>query len=76
MGDQTAQRVINPGKMKEEVEREERRKKGTMTDKDREDHANEGFLKSAWHNITGQHRGLNGEEGKDEDEKKKGSGRG
>jgi molecular chaperone DnaJ len=76
MGDQTAQRVINPGKMKEEVEREERRKKGTMTDKDREDHANEGFLKSAWHNITGQHRGLNGEEGKDEDETKKGSGRG
>jgi molecular chaperone DnaJ len=35
-------------------------------------HENEGFLKSAWHNITGQHK----QEHRDEDEKKKGSGSG
>jgi molecular chaperone DnaJ len=76
MGDKTAQRVINPGKIKEEVERERRAKEGRMTDEDREFHRNEGFLKSAWHNITGQHRGLNGEGKKEDDEPKKGSGSG
>jgi molecular chaperone DnaJ len=71
MGDKSAKRVINPGKMKEEVEREARKAAGTST---AEDHSNEGFLKSAWHNITGQHKHLH-EDGKDDD-KKKGSGSG
>jgi molecular chaperone DnaJ len=71
MGDKSAKRVINPGKMKDEVEREAKRASGAAKD----EHANEGFLKSAWHNITGQHKHLN-EEGKEEEDKKKGSGSG
>tara|TARA_R110002003_G_scaffold64_11_gene6055 strand:+ start:8321 stop:9772 length:1452 start_codon:yes stop_codon:yes gene_type:complete len=70
MGDKTAKRVIHPGKMKEEVEREAKKKMG-------EAHEGEGFLKSAWHNLTGQHRNLTKEEQKEadeEEEKKKGSG--
>jgi molecular chaperone DnaJ len=67
MGDKTAQRVINPGKMREDIEREEKRGAG--------EHDGEGFLKNAWHNITGQHKQAS-EEGKREDEKKKGSGSG
>jgi molecular chaperone DnaJ len=74
MGDKTAQRVINPGKIKEQVERDARRAAGAATD----EHANEGFLKSAWHNITGQHKHLNEEQRKaeEEEERKKGSGSG
>ncbi|KAH3983196.1 hypothetical protein HBI56_148670 [Parastagonospora nodorum] len=65
MGDKSARRVINPGKMREEVEREK--------DKAAKDgHQGEGFLKSAWHNLTGQHKHLNEEE----EDKKKGSGSG
>lgn len=72
MGDKTAKRVINPGKMKDEVEREKRA--AGVTD----DHSNEGFLKSAWHNITGQHKHLNEEQNEKskDDEPKKGSGSG
>jgi molecular chaperone DnaJ len=72
MGDKTAKRVINPGKMKDEVEREKRA--AGMAD----DHSNEGFLKSAWHNITGQHKHLNEEQNEKtkDDEPKKGSGSG
>jgi molecular chaperone DnaJ len=76
MGDKTAKRIMNLGKepndMKDKVEKEE--------------HKNEGFLKSAWHNITGQHNSLKNEpketkdkeakEKKDEDESKKASGSG
>ncbi|RYR80306.1 DnaJ 1 [Alternaria tenuissima] len=65
MGDKSAQRVINPGKMKDEH--------GNSVG---DDHSNEGFLKSAWHNLTGQHKHLDPEERRkaEEDEKKKGSG--
>lgn len=67
MGDKSAKRVINPGKWKDED-------KSTTTD-----HSKEGFLKSAWHNITGQHKHLNNEsetqkKDKDDEEPKKGSG--
>lgn len=65
MGDKNAKRVINPGKIKEEVEREAGKRMG-------EAHEGEGFMKSAWHNLTGQHKHIKNEE----DEKKKGSGSG
>jgi molecular chaperone DnaJ len=47
MNDKTAKRMILPDKNKnaDDVEK-----------KDADDHKNEGFLKSAWHNLTGQHR--------------------
>jgi molecular chaperone DnaJ len=65
MGDKNAQRVINPGKMKDAA--------GNTT---QTGHENEGFLKSAWHNLTGQHKHMSPEERRqaEEDEKKKGSG--
>lgn len=78
MGDKSAKRVIHPGKMKEEVERERARVKEGV----RESHEGEGFLKSAWHNLTGQHRHLDeegkgsGKEDEGEGEKKKGGGSG
>jgi molecular chaperone DnaJ len=77
MGDKSAKRVIHPGKMKEEVENEKRKAKEAGVG----EHENEGFLKSAWHNLTGQHKHLHedqngGGEKEKEDEKKKGSGSG
>jgi len=64
MGDKNAQRVINPGKAKDSAG-------NPMSG-----HENEGFLKSAWHNLTGQHKHLDPEERRkaEEDEKKRGSG--
>lgn len=54
MNDKTAKRIMNIGKMKGEEP------------KNAEDaHKNEGFLKSAWHNLTGQHK--NGNTAKTED---------
>ena len=51
--------------------------KTDATETSTDEHKNEGFLKSAWHNLTGQHRNLDKDEPKtDEDEKKKGSGSG
>ncbi|KAF2824365.1 hypothetical protein CC86DRAFT_354353 [Ophiobolus disseminans] len=69
MGDKNAKRVIHPGKIKDEVEKEAGKRMG-------EAHEGEGFLKSAWHNLTGQHRHLNEEQQREEEEKekKKGSG--
>lgn len=69
MGDKSAQRVINPGKMKGEVD-----SKGSGKGSAMDGHENEGFLKSAWHNLTGQHK--HGNTNGEEDEKKKGSGSG
>jgi molecular chaperone DnaJ len=48
MGDKNAKRMIITAKMRE-----------GMTKEQAEDHKNESFLKSAWHNITGQHKNLN-----------------
>lgn len=63
MNDKTARRVIITDKVKAEQAKE--------------DHKNEGFLKSAWHNITGQHRNINEDAAKEEDQsKKKSSGSG
>lgn len=62
MGDKTAKRMMNLG--------------GTHGGTTEESHKNEGFLKSAWHNLTGQHKHLRNEDGtlktdgKDEDPKK------
>lgn len=68
MGDKSAKRIMNIGKMKAEPSKPE-------------DHKNEGFLKSTWHNLTGQHRSMDetkqDETKKDEEEpKKKSSGSG
>ena len=74
MGDKTAKRVMNVGEMSKEP--------GTFANEaEREKHKNEGFLRSAWHNLTGQHKHIDGEEApgskKDEDdESKKSSGSG
>jgi molecular chaperone DnaJ len=83
MGDKHAKRVINPGKLKEEAQAAAK-KSTTSTSTAEDDHTNEGFLKSAWHNITGQHKHLNAEDRKkaeeqaknEEDEPKKRSGSG
>lgn len=69
MGDRHAKRVINPGKWQEEQQADGQSTRGRTV---RDDHSNEGFLKSAWHNLTGQHKHLK----EDEDEPKKGSGSG
>ncbi|KAF2113300.1 hypothetical protein BDV96DRAFT_578731 [Lophiotrema nucula] len=72
MNDKNAKRIMGIGKFREEV---------TKTTTEAE-HKNEGFLKSAWHNLTGQHKGLDEdtktEEKKDDkkDEPKKASGSG
>ncbi|KAF1913284.1 hypothetical protein BDU57DRAFT_456860, partial [Ampelomyces quisqualis] len=73
MGDKTAQRVIHPGKVMDEAERDKRSAGAAQAA-----HHNEGFLKSAWHNILGQHKHLAEEQRKteEEDERKKGSGSG
>lgn len=86
MGDKSAKRVINPGKMKEDAEAATAAasSKGTIASEPDNDHTNEGFLKSAWHNITGQHKHLKPEEqkradeqaDKEDEEPKKGSGSG
>lgn len=62
MGDKNAKRVMNVGESK------------GATEKD--DHKNEGFLKSAWHSITGQHSQKDNEQPPDEEPKKKASGSG
>jgi molecular chaperone DnaJ len=69
MNDKNAKRIMNLNKTRDES-------------KDAQDgqdsHKNEGFLKSAWHNLTGQHHNINAEENtetkKEDGEPKKGSG--
>lgn len=72
MSDTTAKRVMNLGKLKEDIE------KTAEGGSEADSHKNEGFLKSAWHKMTGQHDHLDGEGkgGDKEGEKKKGSGSG
>jgi molecular chaperone DnaJ len=69
MNDKTAKRVMNLGKTKDESP--------TAAE---DTHSNEGFLKSAWHNLTGQHKNAKPEEKKKSDDeeppKKKASGSG
>ena len=45
MNDKTAKRIMNINKMRDEASKS-----------DVDSHKNEGFLKSAWHNLTGQHK--------------------
>jgi molecular chaperone DnaJ len=68
MGDKTAKRMI-VNKM-----RDEEAKPSATSD----DHKNEGFIKSAWHNLTGQHKEAPKTEQpkNEEEEKKKGTGSG
>lgn len=63
MGDKTAKRMI-VNKMRGD----------DSAANNEDDHKGEGFLKSAWHNITGQHK--HDSETKSEEDKKKGSGSG
>lgn len=89
MGDKTAKRVMNIGKTADEErksspqsDKPEHKTKDSAADK----HKNEGFFKSAWHRLSGQHDFLDGdgddekkgnEQGKKgEDEPKKASGSG
>lgn len=73
MGDNNAKRMINPGKMRDDQQ--------ASSSGAHDDHSNEGFLKSAWHNLTGQHKHLHEDqqpktEKNEDDERKKGSGSG
>ncbi|MCJ1393122.1 hypothetical protein MMC18_005994 [Xylographa bjoerkii] len=77
MNDKTAKRVMNVGKASSSSS------SGSTSSKSTEAHKNEGFLKSAWHNLTGQHDHLEGEPKKtektertDQEEPKKASGSG
>jgi molecular chaperone DnaJ len=78
MGDKNAKRMIITSKVKEGAVQETAKEQA-------ERHKNEGFLKNAWHNLTGQHKNVNEEPKKDEtskpqekkdDEPKKASGSG
>jgi len=62
LGDKNAKRVMNLGS-------------NTET-KEKNDHKNEGFLKSAWHSITGQHSQKDQDQATDEEPRKKASGSG
>ncbi|KAH0058262.1 hypothetical protein KCU60_g23552, partial [Aureobasidium melanogenum] len=67
MGDKTAKRVMNLGKMAEDAKKD-------ATTSDADSHKNEGFLKSAWHRLTHQHDHLKENEDankQEEDDKKK-----
>ncbi|KAF2019274.1 hypothetical protein BU24DRAFT_418860 [Aaosphaeria arxii CBS 175.79] len=61
MNDKTAKRIMNLGQQK---------------DGNPDSHKNEGFLKSAWHNITGQHKNNENDDNKKDSEPKKASGSG
>ncbi|KAJ4288434.1 mdj1 protein precursor [Kalmusia sp. IMI 367209] len=76
MGDKTAKRMI-VNKMRDGPEK--------TAESSADDHKDEGFLKSAWHNLTGQHRNLDkdaketpkkDEPKNSDEEKKKASGSG
>ncbi|EOD45375.1 putative mitochondrial chaperone protein [Neofusicoccum parvum UCRNP2] len=72
MGDKNAKRVMNLGNMNQET-------KDKIDEVEKNKHRNEGFLKSAWHNLTGQHKDMENESKKDskpDDEQKKASGSG
>ncbi|KAB2576751.1 putative mitochondrial chaperone protein [Lasiodiplodia theobromae] len=71
MGDQNAKRVMNLGSMNQET-------KDKIDEVEKNKHRNEGFLKSAWHNLTGQHKELDkdSKDNKSDDEQKKASGSG
>jgi molecular chaperone DnaJ len=77
MGDKNAKRIIITSKMKQDTSQESAKEQA-------ERHKNEGFLKSAWHNLTGQHKNINDlskddtskPQEKKEDEKKTASGSG
>ncbi|EKG15576.1 hypothetical protein MPH_07242 [Macrophomina phaseolina MS6] len=69
MGDKNAKRVMNLGGVNPEA-------KEKMDEVEKNKHRNEGFLKSAWHNLTGQHKDLDNESKKNDDDQKKASGSG
>lgn len=76
MGDKNAKRMINPGKMKDDGQAAGT---GSGNSAMHDDHENESFLKSAWHNLMGQHKHLHDEQQsktgkKDDEDPKKGSG--
>jgi len=62
LGDKNAKRIMNVGS-------------STQTE-EKGNHKNEGFLKSAWHSITGQHSEKDQDHSSDEEPKKKASGSG
>jgi molecular chaperone DnaJ len=70
MGDKNAKRVMNLGQYnKESASGASDSSSGAKTT----DHQDEGFLKSMWHNISGQHKDSDGkptEDPKKKDEKK------
>ena len=55
MGDQNAKRVMNLGKYKEDTQSSG---SADSSSANAQGHENEGWLKNAWHNITGQHDNL------------------
>lgn len=77
MNDKSAKRIMNLGKFTENAQAAAE-KPSTATTED--EHKHEGFLKNAWHNLTGQHNHLKKDQAKDEtasekkDDEKKGSG--
>src|SRR5690242_3316176 len=78
MGDKSAKRIMNLGKFKEDAEAAANKPSTAST---ADEHKNEGFLKSAWHNLTGQHKHLDKDQtktdkttSKEKDDEKKGSG--
>lgn len=92
MGDKNAKRVMNLGQFKEGPPPSGGSGGATTkpdSEKTVEDHKNEGWMKNLWHNISGQHENLDGQQQKegekggqqeqkpqDEEEPKKASGSG
>ncbi|KAF2091873.1 hypothetical protein K490DRAFT_20912, partial [Saccharata proteae CBS 121410] len=63
LGDKHAKRIMNLGSMDQD-----KKSKDKMDEVEKNKHKNEGFLKSAWHNLTGQHKNQeDGPEGKDDE---------
>lgn len=67
MGDKNAKRIMNLNKFKDDAEAAATKPSTAST---ADEHKNEGFLKSAWHNLTGQHKNINKDQPNGDGEKK------
>ncbi|KAF2763226.1 hypothetical protein EJ05DRAFT_460028 [Pseudovirgaria hyperparasitica] len=62
MGDKTAKRVMNLNRSAPSTSDVDEKSKPSQSTPKESSHENEGFFKSAWHNLTGQHKDLHKEQ--------------
>lgn len=65
MDDKTAKRIMNLKNLKHDASKQSPSDTGNAPSSSTapEEHKNEGFLKNLWHNVTGQHDGMDGKTG-------------